>query len=156
VSGRQIDQNDGPVSSLVYLAPLHETSTNDLVGFGAFPSWYGCRPARRPASAAQSRFRIAQIMIVGVDRFAPALHNKFDVVRLQVAPALDLGQISILREALEVIRAASCLAAVRSLVNFSRTRGSCGIGDPFSPRAARRNQPRSRAHRAGRTSRWGA
>jgi hypothetical protein len=43
-------------------------------------------------------------VIVGVDRFAQPLHNEFDIVRLQMAPALDLGQVLILREALEVFR----------------------------------------------------
>ena len=43
-------------------------------------------------------------MIVGADRLAQPLHSEFDIVRLQVAPALDLGQVSILREALEIFR----------------------------------------------------
>ncbi len=42
-------------------------------------------------------------MIVGVDRFAQPLQSELDIVRLQMAPALDLGLVSILREALEVI-----------------------------------------------------
>jgi hypothetical protein len=41
-------------------------------------------------------------MIAGVDRFAQPLHNEFDIVRLQNAPALNLGLILILWEALEV------------------------------------------------------
>ncbi len=40
-------------------------------------------------------------MIVGVDRFAQPLQSELDIVRLQMAPALDLGLVSILREALE-------------------------------------------------------
>jgi hypothetical protein len=41
-------------------------------------------------------------MIVGIDRFAQPLQSKLDIVRLQMAPALDLGLISILRVTLEV------------------------------------------------------
>jgi hypothetical protein len=43
-------------------------------------------------------------MIAGVDRFAKPLQSELDIVRLQMAPALDLGLISILREALEIFR----------------------------------------------------
>jgi len=62
-------------------------------GRPAKAAWFLARHGRRPASAAT---------IVGVDRFAQPLHNKFDIVRLQMAPALDLGLISILRVTLEV------------------------------------------------------
>jgi hypothetical protein len=41
-------------------------------------------------------------MIFGIDRFAPPLQGELDIVRLQMALALDLGLVSILREALEV------------------------------------------------------
>jgi hypothetical protein len=41
-------------------------------------------------------------MIAGVDRFAQPLQSKLDIVTLQMAPALDLGLVSILRVTLEV------------------------------------------------------
>jgi hypothetical protein len=59
-----------------------------------------------------------------LDRLPQALHGEFDILRLQMAPALDLGLVPLLREAL---KAASFLAAVRSLVNFSRINGSVGM-----------------------------
>jgi hypothetical protein len=40
----------------------------------------------------------------GIDRLAQPLHGEFDVLRLQVAPALDLGLVAVLREALKVFR----------------------------------------------------
>jgi hypothetical protein len=40
--------------------------------------------------------------IVGVDRFAQPLDRELDIFRLQVAPALDLGLVPLLREALEI------------------------------------------------------
>src|SRR5260221_8999470 len=43
-------------------------------------------------------------MIVGVDRFAEPLHRELDIVRLQMAPALDLGLELVLRVTLEVFR----------------------------------------------------
>jgi hypothetical protein len=49
-----------------------------------------------------------------------------NILRLQMAPALDLGLVSILRKALETFRCQ--LLAVRS-VNFSRMKGSFGF-DP--------------------------
>jgi hypothetical protein len=41
-------------------------------------------------------------MTVGIDRLTQPL--ELDIVRLQVAPALDLGLVSILRVTLEVFR----------------------------------------------------
>ena len=43
-------------------------------------------------------------MIVSIDRFAQPLDRELDVVRLQMAPAFDLGLVSILRVTLEVFR----------------------------------------------------
>jgi hypothetical protein len=43
-------------------------------------------------------------MIVGIDRFAQPLQSELDIVRLQMAPSLDLGLVSILREAREIFR----------------------------------------------------
>jgi hypothetical protein len=43
-------------------------------------------------------------MIAGVDRFAQPLQSELDIIRLQMAPALDLSLISILPEALEIFR----------------------------------------------------
>ena len=44
---------------------------------------------------------------------------------MQLAPALDLGLVPLFWEALEILRG-QLLAAVRSLVNFSRMKGSRG------------------------------
>ena|SRR5713101_6382477 len=62
-----------------------------------------------------------------VDRFAQPFHCELDVLRLQLAPALDLGLVALFRKALEIFRC-QLLAAVRS-VNFSRMKGSFGF-DP--------------------------
>jgi hypothetical protein len=43
-------------------------------------------------------------MTVGIDRLTQPLDRELDIVRLQVAPALDLGLVSILRVTLEVFR----------------------------------------------------
>jgi hypothetical protein len=40
----------------------------------------------------------------GVGRFAQPLERELDIVRLQMAPAFDLGLVSILRVTLEVFR----------------------------------------------------
>jgi hypothetical protein len=39
-----------------------------------------------------------------LDRLPQPPHRKFDILRLQVAPALDLGLIPVLREAPEILR----------------------------------------------------
>src|SRR6266481_9655109 len=39
-----------------------------------------------------------------LNRLPQPLHGEFDILRLQVAPALDLGLVAVLREALEVFR----------------------------------------------------
>src|SRR6266403_1333802 len=62
-----------------------------------------------------------------VDRFAQPFHCELDVLRLQLAPALDLDLVALFRKALEIFRC-QLLAAVRS-VNFSRMNGSFGF-DP--------------------------
>jgi len=62
-----------------------------------------------------------------VDRFAQPFHCELDVLRLQLAPALDLGLVALFRKALEIFRC-QLLSAVRS-VNFSRMKGSFGF-DP--------------------------
>jgi hypothetical protein len=43
-------------------------------------------------------------VIFGIDWFAQLLQSELDIVRLQMAPALDLGLVSILREALKIFR----------------------------------------------------
>ncbi len=45
-----------------------------------------------------------------------------------MAPDLDLGLLAALWVALELLRGQFLGVAVRSLVNFSRTNGSLGIG----------------------------
>jgi hypothetical protein len=57
-------------------------------------------------------------MIVGVDRFAQPLHSELDIVRLQMAPALDLGLVSMLRVTREVFRG-ECSGALRSSLEVS-------------------------------------
>jgi hypothetical protein len=41
---------------------------------------------------------------VGFDRLAQPLHGKFDVLRLQMPPAFNLGLISVFRKAREILR----------------------------------------------------
>jgi hypothetical protein len=43
-------------------------------------------------------------MIVGINRFAQPLQSELDIVRLQMAPSLDLGLVSIPRGAREIFR----------------------------------------------------
>jgi hypothetical protein len=67
----------------------------------------GQKPKRRPwsqISASPQEQTSSAMMTAGVDRFAQPLQSELDIVRLQMAPALDLGLASILREALEVFR----------------------------------------------------
>src|SRR5216683_6111656 len=61
-----------------------------------------------------------------LDRLAQPLHGEFDVLRLQKAPALDLGLIAVLGETAESIPQRAC-GRPCALVNFSRTNGSLGI-----------------------------
>jgi hypothetical protein len=49
------------------------------------------------------------------DGLAERLHGEFDVVRLEVTPALDFGEVTVLRKSLKV------------LVNFSRMYGPRSI-----------------------------
>jgi len=81
----------------------------------------------RPPTEAASRWRPLSYSAAALDRFAQPLHRKFDILGLQLAPALDHGLVPLLGEALEILRG-QLLAAVRS-VNFSRMKGSFGF-DP--------------------------
>jgi len=42
--------------------------------------------------------------VTGLDRLPQPLHSEFDILRLQMAPSLDFGLVSIFREALEIFR----------------------------------------------------
>ena len=53
------------------------------------------------AASVGGLFRISAISL---DRLPQPLHGEFDVLRLQMAPALDLRLVSVLREALEIFR----------------------------------------------------
>ena len=68
-----------------------------------------------------------RISAAALDRLAQPLHGELEVLRLEMAPALDLGLVTIFRKALEIFRC-QLLAAVRS-VNFSWMKGSFGF-DP--------------------------
>ena len=61
-----------------------------------------------------------------IDWLAQPPHGVFDILRLQLAPAFDLGPVTLLWEPLEIVLR-MVLAAVLSLVNFSRMNGSLGI-----------------------------
>jgi hypothetical protein len=63
----------------------------------------------------------------GLDRFPQPPHRECDILRLQLAPAVDLGVVALFRKALEIFRDQT-FGGVRSLVNFSRTNGSRGMG----------------------------
>ena len=45
-----------------------------------------------------------RISATSLDRLAQPLHGEFDVLRLQMAPALDFGLIAVFREAFEIVR----------------------------------------------------
>ena len=75
-----------------------------------------------------------------LDRLAQALHGEFDVLRLQLAPAFDLGLVALFRKTLEIFRG-QLFGGLRSLVNFSRTKGSLGMPSTpeiFKPRHQRK------------------
>jgi hypothetical protein len=61
-----------------------------------------------------------------LDRFAQALRRKLDIIGLEMAPALNVGEVAAFREPSEVFRG-SFLAVMRSLVNFLRMNGSRGM-----------------------------
>jgi hypothetical protein len=85
----------------------------------------GPEPAGR-SGIGSSNSRFQPRSVTALNRLAQPLHRKFDILRLQLAPALDLGLVPLFWEALEILRG-QLLAAVRSLVNFSRMKGSRGI-----------------------------
>jgi hypothetical protein len=100
-------------------------------------------------------------MIAGVDRFAKPLQSELDIVRLQMAPAsTSVGYRSFGKRS--KYSAASCLAAVRSLVNFSRMKGLAALRTTSfpqhqPPQAVRRASAwRRGARRAGRIASRGA
>src|SRR5260370_20429597 len=61
------------------------------------------RPKAAPAPPGWGRFLAGKTAEV-IDRLAQPLHRELDVLRLQLAPALDFGLITVLREALEIFR----------------------------------------------------
>jgi hypothetical protein len=93
-----------------------------------------------------------------LDRLAQALYGEFDVLRLQLAPALDLGLVALFRKSWKY-SAASFFGGLSSLVNFPRTKGSLGTTGPqrqkFLSRVTNENGPRS-GTRAGSMGRHGA
>ena len=85
----------------------------------AGPDRESCRPARHQADVPAVRaFRIAAAgerghallkrsnagQAIALDRLAQPLHRGFDILRLEMAPALDRGLVATLREALEIFR----------------------------------------------------
>src|SRR6266403_4207748 len=42
--------------------------------------------------------------LAALDRLAQPLHGELDILRLQMAPALDLGLVPLFRKALEILR----------------------------------------------------
>jgi hypothetical protein len=56
----------------------------------------------RGSGIGSSKRRFQPRLATGVDRLAQALHRKFDVVGLEMAPALNLCLVPILGEALKV------------------------------------------------------
>src|SRR5437660_12251731 len=59
-----------------------------LPGSASVTSW---RPRGNGIGSSKRRFQPRSA--TGVDRHAQALHGDFDILRLQVAPALDLGLV---------------------------------------------------------------
>src|SRR5258705_9061756 len=57
-----------------------------------------------PMIEAASVGGLFRISAISLDRLPQPLHGEFDVLRLQMAPALDLRLVSVLREALEIFR----------------------------------------------------
>ena len=82
-------------------------------------------------------------------------HGEFDVRRLQVAPAFDLGLVALFRKTLEIFRG-PLFGGLRSLVNFSRTKGYLGTTAPQRQKSLTRvtNETARASGCAGRT-RWG-
>jgi hypothetical protein len=74
-----------------------------------------------------------------IDGLAEPLHGEFDVVRLEVAPALDFGEVTVLRKPLKVFRGelsggdalpGELLADVRVSGHAPLKRGRSGQGKP--------------------------
>src|SRR5258706_11724011 len=78
----------------------------------AFGSFVMCLPASssvtswppRGSGIGSSKRRFQPRSATGFDRLAQPLQGKFDILGLQMAPALDLSLVPILREALKVFR----------------------------------------------------
>jgi hypothetical protein len=87
------------------------------------------RPRGNGIGSSKRRFqpRSATGALAVVDRLAQSFHSELDVLRLQLAPTLDLRPVALLR-VFRKYRSASFLAAVRSRVNFSRRNGSLLMG----------------------------
>ena len=84
----------------------------------------GPEPAGR-SGIGSSNSRFQPRSVTALNRLAQPLHRKFDILRLRLAPALDLGLVPLFWEALEILRGQ--LSGGRALVNFSRMKGSHGI-----------------------------
>jgi hypothetical protein len=59
--------------------------------------------ARSSNGIGSSKRRFQPRSATGLDRLAQPLHRDFDILRLQMAPALELGLVPLVREALEII-----------------------------------------------------
>src|SRR5258708_39763092 len=73
----------------------------------------GPEPAGR-SGIGSSNSRFQPRSVTGLDRLPQPLHGEFDILRLQVAPALELGLVPLVREALVIFP--NCLPGGRALL----------------------------------------
>src|SRR6266404_5343895 len=58
----------------------------------------------RGSGMGSSKRRFQPRSATGFDRLAQPLHRKFDILRLELAPAFHLGLVLLFRKALEILR----------------------------------------------------
>src|SRR5258707_12097988 len=73
----------------------------------------GPEPAGR-SGIGSSNSRFQPRSVTGLDRLPQPLHGEFDILRLQVAPAFELGLVPLVREALVIFP--NCLPGGRALL----------------------------------------
>jgi len=91
-------------------------------------------------AATARRRRFQPRSATGVDRLAQPLHDEFEVLRLQMAPALELGLVPLVREALVIFP--NCLPGGRALLGeLLADEGVSWHRTIKAPRAAVGNRP---------------
>jgi hypothetical protein len=95
----------------------------------------GDKLANAAAGSARQNRRFQPRSTTGFDRLAQPLHGEFDVLRLQIALALDFGHVPIFREALKILEG-ECSGGVGLRARMNTSAATDASSAPPAPQSA--------------------